>query len=72
MNIEHESYTVDVKEVWNHIVSVRLPKNATVEQICNEATEAIMNEAQENVEYDYTLPEDSWTVRDSSGNFLKA
>lgn len=65
-----KKFTVDVKEVWCHVVNVELPANATKAQILDAATEKIDAGDEGKTEYDYTLNPDKWTVRDADGNYL--
>ena len=63
-------FTVDVKEVWCHSVEVKLPADATRDEIV-EAAQAKLEEGDEDkTECDYTLAPDKWNVRDEGGKYL--
>ena len=63
-------FTVDVKEVWTRCITVDLPKNATVEQIREQANMQIQESDEGETEYSRTLDPETWTVRDSNGRYL--
>ena len=65
-----KKFTVDVKEVWCHVVNVELPANATKDQILEAANKKIEAGDDGSTEYDYTLDPENWTVRDADGNYL--
>ncbi|MGA2030997.1 MAG: hypothetical protein ABSG68_01970 [Thermoguttaceae bacterium] len=68
---ETKRFTVEVKELWCHAVEVKLPANATRQQIIDAANEKIATgDDGDNTEYDYTLDSDKWNVRDEGGNLL--
>jgi len=63
--------TVDIKEVHNAIVELEdVPEGATREQILNLARGQFEERGEDVLEYDHTLEEGVWTVRDEEGNFL--
>ena len=63
-------FTVDVMEVWTRCITVELPKNATVEQIREQANLRIQESDEGVTEYSRTRDPETWTVRDSSGRYL--
>ena len=63
-------FTVDVKEVWCHIVEVEVPANATKEEILAAANEQIAEGDEGNTEYSHTLDPENWNVRDEQGKYL--
>ena len=63
-------FTVDVKEVWDRSVTVELPEGTPVAQILEQANVQIQESAEGETEYNRTLGQDTWTVRDSNGNYL--
>lgn len=64
-------FTVDVKEVWDHSVTVHLPADATRQQIVDAANEAIEESGDGDTEYSHTLDPDQWTIRDFRDNFVE-
>jgi hypothetical protein len=62
-------FTVGVKEVWEHTLTVELPANATKEQILEAANQLIAEGDEGTTEYSHTLDTDQWTVRDKDGNY---
>ncbi len=65
-----KKFTVDVKEVWCHVVNVELPADATKDQILEAANKKIEAGDDGSIEYDYTLAPENWTVRDADCDYL--
>jgi len=66
---EMVDFSVGVKEVWEHILTVKLPANATKEQILEAANQLIAEGDEGTTEYSHTLDPNQWTVRDEKGNY---
>jgi hypothetical protein len=62
--------SVTVKEVWDHIIEVEVPDNATKEQILEAANVFISKGDEGRQEYSYTLEPDMWTVVLPNGNYI--
>ena len=62
-------FSVGVKEVWEHTLTVKLPANATKEQILEAANELLAEGDEGTTEYSHTLDLNQWTVRDEKGNY---
>ena len=62
-------FLVGVKEVWERTLAVKLPANATKEQIFDAAFD-LLDEGDGATEYSHTLKPDQWTVHDDKGNLI--
>ncbi len=65
-----KKFTVDVKEVWSHIITVELPADATKDRVLEAANQKIAEGDDGSTEYSHTLDQDAWTVRNEQGNYL--
>jgi hypothetical protein len=61
--------TVEVKEVWNHVVEVEIKGEFTREKAIEAANELIAAGDEGATEYNYTLDPDQWNVIDEDGYF---
>ncbi len=64
------TYEVAIKEVHEVTMTVSLPEGASRDEICAAAMAAHGNAASLPLEYCDTLPNDKWTVRTESGDYV--
>ena len=55
---------VDVKEIWDHTITVEVPDDATRQEIIAAAEEIMETSGDGETEYNRTMDSDMWTVRD--------
>ena len=67
---ELKDFHVEVKEVWSRTIRLKLPANATRDQVLAAVNKKIENEGEGTTEYSHTLDQDMWTVRDDYGNYM--
>jgi len=67
---ELQDVEVIVREVWTCTVCVRVPVNATREQIIARAKAKLEDKGQIPSRFSHTLDSDTWAVRDGDGNII--
>ncbi len=63
-------YVVEVKEIHNAICEIESDTLMTRQQLLDKANSMIEAGEESDIEYDRTLDRDTWTTRNSNGDFI--
>ena len=66
---------VDIKEIWDNTIVVDIPDDTEPNQVRDVALDAARRALEEegepdNAQYNRTLEDETWTVRDDEGDFF--